>query len=359
MDIAPYIADLLRQHDEVNVPSLGTFYKKQKSGFYDQEQGLFFPPSYGLDFRETADNDFLATHISQQKNISLNTASYFIEKFVMQVQSLLATYGHAEIDNLGTLKKSKDGYTFVNSVRFDDQDQHFGLLPVKEMALHDLTIPVADVSAPVPEAVVEVEAPVEVVASSETPAEEITKESKKVSSISKIILIAASIILIGIVSYLIYPQAFESFRQNTGTPEKKLPAKQPVKAEVPMTLADSVAEADTIYQQLAKQGFEIEKPRDTLEVSTEVKAADPVLPAVTFEIIGAAFARRTEAESYVKSLTAKGVYARIVENMPGSKLKISLGTFNDEKSAQTGLIRIQKELNKDAWIARVKQKKTN
>lgn len=355
MDIAPYIADLLRQHDEVNVPSLGTFYKQQKSGYYDPELDSFVPPSYGLDFKETEDNDSLSTYISRQKSISTNTANYFIEKFALQIKSLLATYGQAEIEKVGILKKSKDGFSFMNVLHFDDQDEYFGLQPVREMDMRD--VPVSAV--PLAEPSFETAVPVDRLIATEIVEEEIFEESKKVSSVSKTILIAATIILAGIITYLVYPEAIETFKRNTGTPQKEVPALQPVEDVKSRTLADSVAVADTIYQQLAKQGFDIEKPRDTLEVSTELKVADPVLPAVAFEIIGAAFARRTEAEIYVRSLKAKGIYARIVENMPGSKLKISLGTFNDEASAQKELIRIHKELNKDAWIARVKQRKTN
>ena len=49
--------------------------------------------------------------------------------------------------------------------------------------------------------------------------------------------------------------------------------------------------------------------------------------------------------------------AKIVENMPGKMLKISIGTFLDEESAEKELTRIHKKINKDAWIARVKPSK--
>jgi hypothetical protein len=35
-------------------------------------------------------------------------------------------------------------------------------------------------------------------------------------------------------------------------------------------------------------------------------------------------------------------------------MKISLGSFTEEESANTELKQIQKNINKDAWIARVK-----
>ncbi|NEU08153.1 SPOR domain-containing protein [Flavihumibacter sp. R14] len=355
MDIAPYIADLLRLHDEVNVPSLGTFYKEYKRSFFDPEKAEYLPPSHGLSFRESEDDTILTEYISKQKNISINTASYFIEKFVAQVKSLLDVYGQTDIESLGRLKKLKEGYQFTG-VQNDSNGEYFGLFPVQDIKVPAVPGAVAVATQPeedTPEELISVETP----SFEETQTE--TQEDGKVSSISKMILTAAGLILIGIVAYLLYPQIFEMFKQKTNVPEHKIPAKKPEQPPINKTLADSLAEADTIYQELAKQGFEVEKPRDTLEVSTEISTTPKETESVTFEIIGAAFARRSEAETYIKQLKTKGVYAKIVEDMPGSKLKISLGTFNDEASAKTGLIRIQKDLNKDAWIARVKTKKTN
>jgi len=361
MDIALFIADLLRQHDEVNVPSLGTFYKEHKAGFFDAGKGDFFPPSHGLSFRKSEDSIFLTEYVSRQKNVSANTANYFIEKFVSQIKSLLDVYGQTDIEGLGTLRRSASGdYTLTGSHNLDTEGEYYGLMPVRDIGESHLKNEPTITLHPATEQVMTAASEETTPLIAESTAEEILEErGKKVSSASKVVLTVAAFILIGIITYLMYPQAFEIFRQKSNVPEHKVPSHEPVKAPVSKTLADSIAEADTIYQELSKQGFEVEKPRDTLEVSTEVTTAPAVSEAVTFEIIGAAFARRSEAETYVKQLTARGMYARIVENMPGSKLKISLGTFNDEASAKKELTRIQKDLNKDAWIARVKSKKTN
>ena len=357
MDIAPYITELLSQHDEVNVPSLGTFYKEHKGGYFDPAKSAFLPPSHGLSFRESDDDTLLPEHISRQKNISINTASYFIEKFVMQVKSLLDVYGHTDIESLGTLKKSASGGLFLtDSPNLDTEGEYFGLIQVPEI------VQTQPKSEPVTAVQTAADEPIGTADESSLMAEqtEITTERRQgISAASKIVLAVAVLIMAGIITYLVYPQAFETFRQKSDVPERSLPSKQPVNPQVNKTLADSIAEADTIYQELAKQGFEVEKPRDTLEVSTEITTPPAASEAVTFEIIGAAFARRSEAETYVRQLKSRGVYAKIVDNMPGSKLKISLGTFNDEAAAKKDLIRIQKDLNKDAWIARVKTKKTN
>jgi len=53
-------------------------------------------------------------------------------------------------------------------------------------------------------------------------------------------------------------------------------------------------------------------------------------------------------------MNSKGYKAKIVENLPGKIMKISLGSFTEEASANNELKQIQKDINKDAWIARVK-----
>ena len=90
---------------------------------------------------------------------------------------------------------------------------------------------------------------------------------------------------------------------------------------------------------------------------SETIALCPTSEVVNYEIIIAAFSIKSEAEVFIKQIGIKGIQAKIVENMPGKMLKISIGTFLDEESAKIDLTRIQKKINKDAWIARVKQPK--
>ncbi len=81
--------------------------------------------------------------------------------------------------------------------------------------------------------------------------------------------------------------------------------------------------------------------------------------AVTkIEIIGATFKKRSEAEAYVRIMNAKGLQAKIAEDMPGKLFKVSLASFQDDQTAQNELNRIIKEVEKTAWIAKYKPKKT-
>ena len=186
MDIAPYIADLLRQHDEVIVPSLGTFSKQRKSGFYDPDKKIFFPPSHGLVYKTADENSLLASYISEKKNISASTANYFIEKFVGQIKSLISTHGEAQIESLGTLKNSKDGYLFIDVLNFDEEGEYFALQPVKELeVVVEKPVSVTPQVSPVIEEK-EAESPV---STAPVPLD-VINEPRKVSTASKILLVA-------------------------------------------------------------------------------------------------------------------------------------------------------------------------
>ena len=101
----------------------------------------------------------------------------------------------------------------------------------------------------------------------------------------------------------------------------------------------------------------LQQQTDTAIVGGNVSDVICPIEVVNYELIIAAFSIKTEADMYIKQIGTKGIQAKIVENMPGKKLKISIGTFLDEESAQKELSRIHKNINKDAWIARVKQSK--
>ena len=82
MDIAQYIADLLKEKDEVGVPSLGTFYTKNVNAFFDQNSNSFVPPGRELLFKsDESDPSVLINYISKIKNLSRPSSKYFAEKF--------------------------------------------------------------------------------------------------------------------------------------------------------------------------------------------------------------------------------------------------------------------------------------
>ena len=111
MDIALYIVDLLHQHPEVNVPGLGTFFKQRTNGYYDQQKNMFIPPAHTLAFKlEQSGNLLLADYCCAQRNISQETAIYFIEKFTKAIWDQLASVGYADLKALGSIRKEHQEY---------------------------------------------------------------------------------------------------------------------------------------------------------------------------------------------------------------------------------------------------------
>ncbi len=352
MDIAFYIAELLKQHNQVNVPGLGTFYKLRIAAFYDGESNAFRPPLQRLTFKSNFDNNTaLEEYISLKKSISISSTTYFIEKFVSHIHDLLETSQFAELKFLGTLQKKDQDYQFEPSEE-DPGNAFYGLQPVPEQRTKS----------------VKIEKPViyladQVKSSGDnsiiSPEDETTPEkSRKMGYTSKIAIIFAGVILIGVVVYFFYPKAFDILLKPNTTNRRKQPAIVPAE-EVPKSLSDSMAKADTIYNALKEQGLDAEKAPDTLEVSTKKQLVNTIAAGLTFEIISAAFNSKTEAETYIKSMKMEGIEAKTVEGMPGPMIKISLGTFNDIASANKELVRIKKDINQEAWVARVKPQKTN
>lgn len=359
MDISLYIAELLQQNSEVSVPGLGTFYRQHSGAYFDKNSQRFMPPAALLALKrtETADN-LLAEYISKQKNISVNSATYFIKKFVDHQHDLLNTSGYAGFKSLGTLELSGGKYRFKGLENQVLANDYFGLTPAPEISrpeavkMLEKSVPVS-AAQPLPEI-----QPQAFKKEDEQLEEEIIEEEPPRRTSSSWMPYAAVIIFLlmsAALAQIFFPELFNFAQKPPAVTRQPQPAPVLPPADSATTAGDSLAKADTIYNALKKEGFEVEKPRDTVEITTKAEPLNTAEP-VTYEIIAAAFGKKAEAEQFVKQLRAKGIDARIVENMPGSKSKVSLGSFRDETAARKELIRIQKT-NKEAWIARVKTKK--
>jgi len=109
MDILSYLTDLLKTQKEVGIVGLGTFFKKKIPGRYDAVKHLFTPPSYGLQFdTEVKETTKLSQHISSVRNVSEESAQYYIGLFKDDIQRQLAISNEADLDSLGKLQYIDD-----------------------------------------------------------------------------------------------------------------------------------------------------------------------------------------------------------------------------------------------------------
>lgn len=350
MEIGLYIRDLLREQDEVSVTGLGTFRKVRLAGTFDRTSNQFYPPTYQLSFIEGVTNDSgLIKYISIQKNISNSSAEELIKKFSSKILDLLKSSDSVEIQHLGFLYKENGKLTLITADNFIATSIFFGLKPIAELK-NENSIPVQE----------EKELAIQEITEENELEEEELEETKKTRSWVTI-FISFLAFLIALSALFYFNPDFNSFIKNKSA--GIFPSANTVKQASTDLIDSTKLSSDSIKNIVDSASIladSIRQKSDTTITVSNVPAAVVLTSeseSINYEIITAAFARKSEADVYIKELSTKGIQAKIVENMPGKMLKISLGTFLDEESAKKELTRIQKDINKDAWIARVKQSK--
>ncbi|WP_231464877.1 MULTISPECIES: hypothetical protein [unclassified Pedobacter] len=134
MDILLYLSELLRQQNSIGITGLGTFYKKKFAGRYDKEKQSFLPPGYTLEFnKEVKDEALLVNYIAEKRNISKDSAAYYVSKFVEETNTKLEEEHEAELENIGRLYFTEhEGLSFEPSENVVLGSEYFGLPKVKE-----------------------------------------------------------------------------------------------------------------------------------------------------------------------------------------------------------------------------------
>src|SRR5690606_41283994 len=98
-------------------------------------------------------------------------------------------------------------------------------------------------------------------------------------------------------------------------------------------------------------GLEGLSPVDPESQAAPVEAPTP---KVTYEIIVGYFKTMDQAEKYVARMKAKGYELKAIDSrMPGNRKKVSCGSFSTEEEAYRELVHVQKNLQPEAWIAKV------
>ncbi|TDO24974.1 SPOR domain-containing protein [Pedobacter duraquae] len=132
MEILSYVAELIQSRKEIGIFGLGTIYKKKSPGRYDTATHTFLPPCFQIAFKqEQSENDLLARFISAQRNISRESADYFISVFVKDINDQLSNLGNADLSPLGTLTATEELLRFDPNPDFKTGFEFFGLPAVK------------------------------------------------------------------------------------------------------------------------------------------------------------------------------------------------------------------------------------
>ncbi|MGV3545461.1 MAG: hypothetical protein ACO1N4_00260, partial [Pedobacter sp.] len=142
-----------------------------------------------------------------------------------------------------------------------------------------------------------------------------TEEQRKMPFYQKL-LIGLAILLTGLaIAYVAKPELFEDFSRNTTNPDQKIAV--PIERSNLKTQQDSLDFADSIMETAEKVGLDVKPAKDTLKVTT---TKTEVKPAITYDIIAAAFAKQSEVDEYIAYMKSKGFDAKIA-NMPGKIYK--------------------------------------
>lgn len=152
MDILSYLSELIQTRKSVGILGLGTVYKKKSPGRYDAETHSFVPPSYTLDFTaEVKEEILLADYISKKRNVSVDTANYYINEYSIAVQQQLNTHKEATLGSLGKLLKDGELLRFEPAEKLNYGFDFFGLPAVKaeqENPVQEIIIETPNVEEP-------------------------------------------------------------------------------------------------------------------------------------------------------------------------------------------------------------------
>ncbi|WP_025144644.1 SPOR domain-containing protein [Pedobacter jeongneungensis] len=139
MDILSYLLELLQQRKEVGITGLGTFYKKKYPGRYDKEKQTFLPPGYTLQFSsDLTEEQALTDFIAAKRNISNESADYYIAQFVEDVNQKLELNHEIELENTGRLFFTEQGLDFEPIKNINYGSEFYGLPSLPETVTEEV-----------------------------------------------------------------------------------------------------------------------------------------------------------------------------------------------------------------------------
>ncbi|MCJ0743928.1 HU domain-containing protein [Pedobacter montanisoli] len=135
MDILQYLLELLQSHKEVGIDGLGTIYKQKKPGRYDVDTHMFLPPSYILAFTtEIKEDENLLSYVTAKRNISVDSAKYFIAQFVNDIHKELEQKGEFKLEGIGKLSNQNGSLSFSPESSVNTGFDYYALPAVSENA---------------------------------------------------------------------------------------------------------------------------------------------------------------------------------------------------------------------------------
>jgi hypothetical protein len=177
------------------------------------------------------------------------------------------------------------------------------------------------------------------------------EDSKGMPLFLKIIMGLLIVVIMMAIAYYVKPQWFSAI---TGNTSQAVVADTEV-AHTPITsTTDSAGTADSTLREDTLQQPPVVKKDTQLVIPAIKPAADT---AIVYEVIGASMHDQKEADGFIAQMKKSGITAKVVTNMSGRRLKMSIATLKDEESAKREMERLSKKLKiPGIYIYRNKQK---
>jgi nucleoid DNA-binding protein len=346
MSLAPYISDLLYNHDCVIVPNFGGFVANYKPAKINDLQNTFSPPSKSITFNKhlTNNDGLLANYIAQKEHLSYPNACKRITDYVATIHAELKSENKTTLEKIGSFNVDASGnFLFEPDLAVNYLLDSFGLssfqkLPIKRTTIEDkITKEFKDRTAPL-------------VAVAEN------KKSSKKWMVAAAITIPLAFFAIWIPSKYDLGADINYANLNPFKPDAKA-VYEPSKHQLGF---QEVEEGEGIKNQIAlvdenayflnvtinQSDFVVKlKEHEAEAVSTYVASNKQDL---NYHIVGGCFSSKTNARKMVRRLKKEGFEASIIGKRKGL-WTVSYSSFATRKEAVSFLAEA-KYHNTKAWV---------
>jgi cell division septation protein DedD len=311
--VTHYISELLFLHDCVILPNFGGFVGNPQSAKLNKITGILSPPSKQILFNANlkTNDGLLITHISNQENISQDSAKNEVMDFATQISTKLHSSKVLRIEKIGLFTLGKER----NVIFLQDSANNYSLDAFGMKATHNKAV----------SRVNEVE---EKVVS--------TMQNIRTQNRNPRAFLRAAAVIIPLVA-LSYLSISQQDRINN------------VYAQMatlnPFTTTAIVEE---VIEPTPIKDIEIIESPEIIETPIVEEVATPIITRQhTFYIIAGAFAEQKNAEKMVAKLKKWNYNTEIVE--ANNLLRVSYDSFKNRDNAIISLNKIKQE-NPSAWL---------
>jgi len=318
MNLADYLSELLGMHDEVSVPGLGYFVRERINGYYNDKEAKFYPPHHRVKFvPELREDDTFTQYVADKKNISLASSKYFAEKFIAKLRddASRGTYIFAE---LGQFNMMGDQLVFKPYDKIAADPAFYGYEPVNIYKKNEPSFgaPVKSYFAePESKPVIEpASAPKAAVYEPEPAKEEYYEEEYRKRGVSLWAILLIALVVLGVAAFGVY----HFFPDKVHALYNKVIGKQ-----------------DTVVKVKHVKAVDTTKKAPVVDTLTQTAS---IIPSERWEIIyERSYKNFPSAMAAVRLLKSKGLDAKVVPDDPGKYIKVSVGTFNTNKEADSAM----------------------